>query len=142
MGAGQPTIANFPTASQKGMRVVQSRWECRQIPASACCPLSLILVNGTSTPLPAPHTKKRERKKQQQAQVIFPTACGALFSARTTSQPSQNLVKAWWNPRGTVPQGRPGPPRSLSGLRPQGFQLLGEKTKGRRDPQKQWFEFA
>ena len=32
-----------------------------------------------------------------------------LFSARTTPQPSQNLVEPWWNPRGTLPQGRPGP---------------------------------
>ena len=31
------------------------------------------------------------------------------------------------NPRGTLPQGLPGPPRSLSGLRLQSFQLLGEK---------------
>ena len=56
---------------------------------------------------------------------MSPTACGALFSARTTQQPSQNLVELWWNPRGTLPQGRSGPPRSLSGLRPQSFQLLG-----------------
>ena len=81
--------------------------------------------------------------------VTSPKACSALFSARTTPQPSQNLVEPcwnpggtlvepwwnpggtlvepWWNPRGTLPQGRPGPPRSLSGLRPQSFQLL-EKT--------------
>ena len=59
---------------------------------------------------------------KQIAQVISPTACGALFSARTTPQPSQwnprgTLVEPWWNPRGTLPQGRPGPPWSLSGLR-------------------------
>ena len=64
--------------------------------------------------------------KQKLAQVISPTACGALFSARTT-QPSQNprgtLVEFWWNP------GCPGPPRSLSGLRPQSFQLLGKQNK-------------
>ena len=36
-------------------------------------------------------------------------------------------MELWWNPRGTLPQGRPGPPRSLSGLRPQGFQLWGKK---------------
>ena len=35
-----------------------------------------------------------------------------------------------WNLRGTLPQGRPGPPRSLSGLRPQSFQLLGGKKHG------------
>ena len=30
--------------------------------------------------------------------MISPTACGALFSARTTPQPSQNLVEPSWNP--------------------------------------------
>ena len=61
-----------------------------------------------------------------------PTACGAVFSASTTPQPSWNpggtLVELWWNPggepwwnpRGTLPQGHPGPPRSLSWLRPRG----------------------
>ena len=38
-----------------------------------------------------------------------------------------HLVEPWGTPRGTLPQGRPGP-RSLSGLRPQSFQLLGEKN--------------
>ena len=76
------------------------------------------------------------------AQVISPTACGALFSAGTTPQPSQSprrtlvkpswnpggtLVEPRWNPGGTLPQGRPGPPWSLSGLRPQSVQLLGKK---------------
>ena len=66
---------------------------------------------------------------KKEAQVISPTARGALFSARTTPQPSQNLlVEPSWNPRGALPQGRPGPPRSLFGLRPRSFQLLGEKT--------------
>ena len=52
------------------------------------------------------------------------------------------LVEPWWNPGGTpggtlveplvehggtLAQGRPEPPRSLSGLRPQSFQLLGKK---------------
>ena len=37
------------------------------------------------------------------------------------------LVEPSWNPRGTSPQARPGPPQSLSGLRPQSFQLLGKK---------------
>ena len=31
-----------------------------------------------------------------------PTACGALFSARTTPQPSQNLVEPSWNLGGTL----------------------------------------
>ena len=34
----------------------------------------------------------------------------------------------WWNPGGTLGQGRPEPPRSLSGLRPQSFQLLGKNV--------------
>ena len=38
------------------------------------------------------------------------------------------MVQPWWNPRGTLPQGRPGPPRSLSGLRPQSFRLLGNRA--------------
>ena len=63
--------------------------------------------------------------------MISPAACGALFSARTTPQPSQNFVEPRWNPRGTLPQGRPGPPRSLSGLRHQSFQLLGKKERKR-----------
>ena len=40
-------------------------------------------------------------------------------------------MEPWWNFRGTFPQGRPGPPRSLSGLRPQSFQLLG-KNKNKK----------
>ena len=40
--------------------------------------------------------------EDKEAQVISPTACGALFSARTTPQPSQNLVEPWWNPSGTA----------------------------------------
>ena len=46
-----------------------------------------------------PTTKKRGEKK---AQVISPTAYGALFSARTTPQPWQNLGEPWWNPGGTL----------------------------------------
>ena len=38
-------------------------------------------------------------------------------------------MERWWNPRGTLPQGRPGPPRSLSGLRPHSFQLLGKNMR-------------
>ena len=38
-------------------------------------------------------------------------------------------MEPWWNPGGTLPQGRPGPPRSLSGLRPQSFQLLGKRNQ-------------
>ena len=51
--------------------------------------------------------------------MISPTACGALFSARTTRpcsprrtswNPGGTLVEDWWNSRGALPQGRPGPP--------------------------------
>ena len=41
-------------------------------------------------------------QKKKRAQVISPTACGALFSARTTPQPSQNLVEPSWNPGKTL----------------------------------------
>ena len=71
--------------------------------------------------------------------MTAPTACCALFSARTTPKPQNlvepswnpggTLVEPWSNPRGTLPQGRPGPPRSLSGLRPQSFQLVGKNTE-------------
>ena len=40
---------------------------------------------------------------------------------------SRNLSQLFCITR-TLPQGRPAPPRSLSGLRPQSFQLLGKKT--------------
>ena len=57
------------------------------------------------------------KKKRKEAQVICPTACGAVFSARTT--PQQNLVEPSWNPGGTLvkPDLRapPRPPRSLLG---------------------------
>ena len=68
---------------------------------------------------------------------------------RTWWNPGGTLVEPWWNPGGTrgtlvephlkpprttpqplqICQGRPGPPRSLSGLRPQSFQLLGKNTE-------------
>ena len=56
---------------------------------------------------------KLRRYPQQQRFLVL----AAPRSPRRTS----------WNPRGTLPQGRPGSPRSLSGLRPQNFQLLGKK---------------
>ena len=43
--------------------------------------------------------------------------------------PGGTLVEPWWNPCRTLPQVRPGPPRNLSGLRPQSFQLLGKKNQ-------------
>ena len=68
-----------------------------------------------------------------------PTACSALFSARTTPQPSQNLVQPsknpgktllelWRNPCRTLPQGRPGPPRSLSAETPK-LSAAGKKSR-------------
>ena len=48
--------------------------------------------------------------------------------------PPRSPRRTSWNPGGTLPQGRPGPPRSLPGLRPQGFQLLGKKkTEGQNN---------
>ena len=80
---------------------------------------------------------------KKKAQVISPTACGALFSARTTLQPSQNLVEPSWNPGGTLvePHLRAGPPRSLSGLRPQSFQL-GSTPKNNEAPMSRPEELA
>ena len=68
-----------------------------------------------------------------------------LKPPRTTPQPSQNLVdyggtflqnlvvflvERWWNPHpaSLVEPQNPGPPWSLSGLRPQSFQLLGKNV--------------
>ena len=53
--------------------------------------LGMTLLQSCSEPL-----------KKAEAQVISPTACGALFSARTTPQPSQNLMEPSWNPGGTL----------------------------------------
>ena len=67
-----------------------------------------------------------------------PTACGALFSARATPQPSQNprgtLVEPWWNCGGTLvePSWINTPPEPIWAHRPQSFQLLGKK-KGRKE---------
>ena len=47
---------------------------------------------------------------------------------RTPRNPGGALVEPRWNPGGTLAQIRPEPPRSLSGLRPQSFQLLGKST--------------
>ena len=61
-----------------------------------------------------------------------------LDSAKTRpaalAKSHETLVEPWWNPRGTLPQGRPRPPRSLSGLRPQSVQLLGKKKKKKHMP--------
>ena len=35
----------------------------------------------------------------------------------------------WWNPRGTLPQARPGPPRSLSGAETPKLSAVGEKLR-------------
>ena len=52
--------------------------------------------------------KSYKKKKRDKDQVISPTARRALFCSRTTPQPRGTLVEPWWNPRGTLSQGRPG----------------------------------
>ena len=42
---------------------------------------------------------------------------------------SGDIPNSMWNPGGTLPQGRPGPPRSLSGLRPQSFRCWGKRKE-------------
>ena len=42
------------------------------------------------------------RPSKKKAQVISPTARGALFSARTLAEPHGTLVEPWWNPGGTL----------------------------------------
>ena len=78
---------------------------------------------------PRPPKKQRKRKKKTTTQVISPTACGALFGARTTAalagprgnlveiswNPGGTLVEPSWNPRGTLPQGRPDHPGAYLG---------------------------
>ena len=44
----------------------------------------------------------------------------------TTVSPSGTLVEPSQNPHSTLPQSRPGPPQTLSGLRPHRIQLLGK----------------
>ena len=75
-------------------------------------------------------TLSRPTKSCLRIQVTSPTACGAL------AEPHATLVEPWWNPGGTLPQGRPGPPRSLSGLRPQSFQLLGKMKNNEQKKRK------
>ena len=58
--------------------------------------------------------------------MISPTACGALFSARTTPQPLAE-------PRGTWNLTSGPGPRSLSGLRPQSFSA-GKKNQTKPKP--------
>ena len=60
--------------------------------------------------------KNKKRKNTKQTQVISLTACRALFSARTTPQPSQNLVEPWRNFGGNLMEPSwkltSGPPRT------------------------------
>ena len=57
-------------------------------------------------PVPSKRQTRREKSNgptpKKTAQVRSPTACGALCSARTTPQPSQNLAEPSWNPGGTL----------------------------------------
>ena len=60
--------------------------------------------------------------------MLFLVLAPPRSPCRTSWNTGGTLVEPWWNPGGTLPQGRPGPPRSLSG-RPQSFQLLGKKCQ-------------
>ena len=72
-----------------------TRSKCSQRTSSSLCPTEIsgrapklrmgCLFENQSPPPP----KKKKKKEKKEAQVISPTACGALFSARTTPQPSQ-----------------------------------------------------
>ena len=55
--------------------------------------------------------------------------CRTWWMVEPWWNPGGTLVEPWWNPGGTSAQGRPEPPWSLSGLRPQSFQLLGKNKK-------------
>ena len=69
------------------------------------------------------YMKKLRRYPQQQAVLFIVLA--------PPHSPPRTSWNAWWNPGGTLVEpylrAAPGPPRSLSGLRPQSFQLLGKK---------------
>ena len=68
--------------------------------------LSPLLVQSECSYVPCWEGRISAANIQKEAQVISPTACGALFSDRTTPQSSWNpggsLVEAWWNPGGTL----------------------------------------
>ena len=84
-----------------------------------------------------PPKKKKERKEKKNKAMISPTACGALFSARATPQPSRtlwnprgNMVKPWWNPRGTSAPDHPG---AYLGCDPKAFSR-GRKQQAQSQP--------
>ena len=66
------------------------------------CKIGMPQYPNSTRPPPPPKNKKK-------AQVISPTACGALFSTRTTPQPSQNLVEPSWNLTSGPPRTTPEP---------------------------------
>ena len=97
----------------------------------------MIIRTDVVKPQPFPKAKAfgvwstRSGKKDQ---VISPTACGALFSARAT--PQQILVERSWNPGGTLVEPSwnltSGPPRTTPQpiwAETQSFQLLGKNNK-------------
>ena len=62
-----------------------------------CSARNLLTLSGSQQGMRNGMTPRRKTTR-----VISPTACRAPFSARTTTQPSQSLVEASWNPRGTL----------------------------------------
>ena len=83
--------------------------------------------SGTTRPPPPP---KKRKKQISSGDIPNSMWCSFWCSHHhaALAEPRGTLVDPWypWNPRGTLPQSRPEPPRSLSGLRPQSFQLLGK----------------
>ena len=96
-------------------------------PLSNCCGALCNLTSGLPKTTPWPSRNRVEPSKRPDRTLVEtwtePSWNLTPNPPRTTPQPSQNLV---FHPRATLPQGRPGPPRSQSGLRPQSFQLLGK----------------
>ena len=79
--------------------------------------------------------KQKIRRYPQQHAMLFVVLAPPRSLRRISWNPRGTLVEPWWNPRVTLPQGRPGPPRCLSGLRPRSFQLLGRKKEKTRPGQ-------
>ena len=90
-----------------------------------------------------PESEKKKHHKTissghnpQQHAVLVLVLAPRRSPCRTSWNSRGTVVEPLWNPRGTLPQGLPRPPRSLSGLRPQSFQLLGKKQERKKEKSK------